>query len=913
MSVVVTNSAASVTSTVATLTVIVPGSCFPPPAGLVGWWPGDGNANDIAGTNNGILQGGATASAIGVVGSAFSFDGTNAFVQIPDAPALKPTNLTLEAWVMFSGLDSALSGTAPAGDQYIVFKQNSRTFYFEGYALEKYRLANGDVFMFTVGSASGEEVFLPSATLVSTGIWYHVVAVRGSNFMQLYVNGQLETQTNVSFAPDYGTKPLYFGTSGDTGWDGKLKGSLDEASLYNRVLSANEVAALYAAGAAGKCKALSITTQPQNQSVAVGSNATFTIAAAGLAPLSYQWRFNGVAISRATNASFTVTNAQSSNAGSYSAVVTNSTGSVTSAVAVLTVMVPPTITAQPTSQSVAVGANTSFSITASGTPPLSYQWLFNSAVIGGATSTSLTLLNVQPANAGSYTVVVTNSAASVTSAIAVLTVTGPPAITAQPASQSVATGANAGFSVTASGTPPLSYQWRFNGTNLANSGQVSGVNSATLSLTNAQPTNAGSYSVVVTNVAGSVTSTVAVLSVIVPGSCFPPPAGLVGWWPGDGNANDIAGTNNGILQGGATASAIGVVGSAFSFDGTNAFVQIPDAPALKPTNLTLEAWVMFSGLDSALSGTAPAGDQYIVFKQNSRTSYFEGYALEKFRLESANGDVFMFTVGSASGEEVFLPSATLVSTGIWYHVVAVRGSNFMQLYVNGQLETQTNVSFAQDYGTKPLYFGTSGDTGWDGKLKGKLDEVSLYNRALNSNEVAAIYAAGAAGKCKGLSVTTQPQSRTNNYGTTATFTVSATGAAPLNYQWRKDATNLAGNTGVTLTLTNVGRRDAGVYAVLVTNLGGSTLSSNALLLVRVPQRLGPPTLLSDGACVILSGDADGGLLSTNDLANFDLYASTNLQNWVRLTNSLSLTNGRLQIRDSGRTNLPQRFYRMVEH
>jgi hypothetical protein len=125
-----------------------------------------------------------------MVAQAFSFDGTNSYVQIPDAPALKPTNLTVEAWVNFSGLDSALSGTAPAGDQYIVFKQNSQAYYFEGYSLEKYRIANGDAFMFTVGSASGQEVALLSKTLVSTSVWYHVAAVRGSNFMQLYVNGQ---------------------------------------------------------------------------------------------------------------------------------------------------------------------------------------------------------------------------------------------------------------------------------------------------------------------------------------------------------------------------------------------------------------------------------------------------------------------------------------------------------------------------------------------------------------------------------------------------------------------------------------------------------------------------------------------------------------------------------------------------
>src|SRR6266536_1895027 len=85
-------------------------NCFSAPSGLVGWWPGDGNANTIIGTNNGTLQGGATAAAAGQVGSAFSFDGTNSYVQIADATALHPTNLTIEAWVRFTGLDSAASG-----------------------------------------------------------------------------------------------------------------------------------------------------------------------------------------------------------------------------------------------------------------------------------------------------------------------------------------------------------------------------------------------------------------------------------------------------------------------------------------------------------------------------------------------------------------------------------------------------------------------------------------------------------------------------------------------------------------------------------------------------------------------------------------------------------------------------------
>src|SRR4051794_1148994 len=77
-------------------------SCFSAPAGLVGWWPGEGSAANLAGTNQGTLQGGATASAAGMVGSAFGLDGTNAFVQVASSSVLQPTNLTIEAWVLFS-------------------------------------------------------------------------------------------------------------------------------------------------------------------------------------------------------------------------------------------------------------------------------------------------------------------------------------------------------------------------------------------------------------------------------------------------------------------------------------------------------------------------------------------------------------------------------------------------------------------------------------------------------------------------------------------------------------------------------------------------------------------------------------------------------------------------------------------
>jgi len=175
----------------------------------------------------------------------------------------------------------------------------------------------------------------------------------------------------------------------------------------------------------------------------------------------------------------------------------------------------PTITTQPASQTVTAGSSVTFSVVASGTAPLSYQWKFNGANISGATSSSFTIASAQSANAGSYTVTVSNSAGSVTSAAATLTVNSSPVaptITTQPASQTVTAGSSVTFSVVASGTAPLSYQWKFNGAN------ISGATSSSFTIASAQSANAGSYTVTVSNSAGSVTSAAATLTVNSGGS-----------------------------------------------------------------------------------------------------------------------------------------------------------------------------------------------------------------------------------------------------------------------------------------------------------------------------------------------------------------------------------------------------------
>ena len=164
-----------------------------------------------------------------------------------------------------------------------------------------------------------------------------------------------------------------------------------------------------------------ITTNPQPQTVNQSSNVTFTVSAAGTTPLNYQWRKNGGAIGGATLNSFSLVNVTSTDAASYSVVVTNFAGSMTSSPAILTVVIPPTVVAGPSNLTVNVGADAAFSVQTTGTIGI-YQWRKNGGAIGGATTASYALSNVALGDAGNYSVVVTNTAGAATSSDAALTV-----------------------------------------------------------------------------------------------------------------------------------------------------------------------------------------------------------------------------------------------------------------------------------------------------------------------------------------------------------------------------------------------------------------------------------------------------------------------------------------------------------
>ena len=185
---------------------------------------------------------------------------------------------------------------------------------------------------------------------------------------------------------------------------------------------------------------------------------------------------------------------------------------------------PPCITQQPVTQTVTAGSNVIFSVSASGSATVGFQWQRENVNISGETGSTLALNDVQLSSSGSYRVIVSNSAGSVTSQVAILTVTlpaSPPTITQQPLSQTVNEGSDASFTVGVTGNPLPAYQWQFNG------GDLTGAIEATLNLTNVRPAHCGNYAVVVSNSVGVVTSEVATLNAIPNG----PPDNMV-WIPG---------------------------------------------------------------------------------------------------------------------------------------------------------------------------------------------------------------------------------------------------------------------------------------------------------------------------------------------------------------------------------------------
>ena len=206
-------------------------------------------------------------------------------------------------------------------------------------------------------------------------------------------------------------------------------------------------------------------------------------------------------------------------------------------------------------------------------------------------------------------------------------------------------------------------------------------------------------------------------------SCVTPPANMISWWPGDGNADDLQDGNDGTLVNGATF-ATGMVGQAFSLDGVNDRVDVPDADNLDVTSqITLDAWINPASLGGRILDKISVGGT-------------DGYALDTF-----GGNLrFIFGTQEVSG-------ATTLPTNSFTHVAATYDFSTLRVYVNGVLDGEL---LAEELSLQPndLPLRIGADQADASTFSGLIDEIEIFDRALSQPEIQSIFDAGSAGKCK---------------------------------------------------------------------------------------------------------------------------------------------------------------------
>lgn len=216
-----------------------------------------------------------------------------------------------------------------------------------------------------------------------------------------------------------------------------------------------------------------------------------------------------------------------------------------------------------------------------------------------------------------------------------------------------------------------------------------------------------------------------------PPSCVEPPDNLVSWYPGDGNAFDIQGANDGTLQNGATFAA-GKVEQAFSLDGVDDFVTVPDSASLDVTQITVDAWIY-------LTGVGDITDHQGIYAKSDNTG--DSYSL--FIRDSTLGLYNSLTFNGVG--QVFETGGGVIQPGVWQHVAQTYDGTTLKNYVNGQLVQSWAVSGSITPNNGPL---TISSRNGQHPFQGLIDEVEVFNRALSQSEIQAIVDAGSAGKCR---------------------------------------------------------------------------------------------------------------------------------------------------------------------
>jgi hypothetical protein len=606
-----------------------------------------------------------------------------------------------------------------------------------------------------------------------------------------------------------------------------------------------------------------ITTQPTNQTVCLGTPATFSVVASGTATLSYKWRKNGVTIPGEVSPSYTIPSALYSDMGNYTVIVTGPCGTETSSSVSLTVNATTVVVTDPSSQTVCAGSAASFTVVADG-HNLTYQWRKNGVNIPGATSVTYTIASPVAADAGNYDVVLNGTCGTATSAAAALTVNPVTTITTAPVATTVCDGNAASFSVTATGTGTITYQWRKNSTN------IPGATGSTLNFASVTPGDAASYDVVVSSNCGSATSTAVALTVNPLTTITTAPTAQ-SVCAGSSASFTVAGAGTGTITyqwrknsvniPGATSAtytiATTVAADAANYDvivtgGCSSITSTPVSLTVNPvTTITTAPVAQTACAGSAATFTVTgAGTGTLTYQWRKGGVNIAGATSSTYTIASTvaadagNYDVVVTgSCGNATSTPVSLtvnpvtgistqpaPQTTCVGSSASFSVVAAGTGPFTYQW----RKTGVNIAGATA-ATFTIPAATAGDAAnYDVVVTGSCG--SAISNAVSLTVLAATI------------INTAPTSQTVCAGSPVSFAVSATGAGTLTYQWRKNSTNITGATAATYTISAAVVADAGNYDVIVTSNCGSTTTTPVSLTVN-PATVITVNPVSQGACI----------------------------------------------------------------
>jgi hypothetical protein len=317
-----------------------------------------------------------------------------------------------------------------------------------------------------------------------------------------------------------------------------------------------------------------------------------------------------------------------------------------------------------------------------------------------------------------------------------------------------------------------------------------------------------------------------------PPACVAPPAGIVAWWPGEGNGDDVISGYNAIMPSSGITFSNAEVGLGFVFDGSDVQMEVTNEPGLNfgpDQDFSIEVWI----LPLAAPGNSPPDEMSIVDKRNAPNAYnYYGY-----HLYLNQGQLyFQMADTAASVGGLIVQAGPDLRDGQFHHVAVTverDSTNGGVLYVDGQpvLTFDPTTYTGSLSNTDFLHIGENTVAGYVTPFHGIMDELSLYNRALSPDEIQSIYNAGSFGKCSGPlppNVITGPASQTVVEGSGASLSVTAGGTPPLSYQWLLDGKIIPGATNSILTLTNIHPDQSGFYQVEVANAFGTNVSPAAV-------------------------------------------------------------------------------------